>query len=114
MEKLFELAIAIGMSAFAIRVASEGMRRLNVGEKQAGFTILSLSAAILMVQVAVVMSAFQATSVKAFAGEVRSAAESVAPADAEESAPAQPERREARPAKARPHHRAHRVVSSDD
>jgi len=111
MEKLFELAIAIGMSVFALRVGSEGMRRLNLGEKQAGFTVLSLSAAILMVQVAVVLSAFQPSSVKAFASEVRDAAQSVAPAEAEEAAPANPA---AKPAKAHTHHRARPVVSADD
>jgi len=114
MEKLFELAIAIGMSAFAIRIASEGMRRLNLGEKQAAFTILSLSAAMLVVQVAVVLSAFQPSSVSAFAGEVRAAAQSVEPADAEEPAAAQPARSEARPGRERSHHRAHRAVSASD
>ena len=83
MEKLFELAIAIGMGAFAFRVGSEGMRRMNLGERPQAFTILSLSAAILAVQVAVVLSAFQSSSIRGFAGEVRDAAASVAPADAQ-------------------------------
>jgi len=83
MEKLFELAIAIGMSVFAFRVGSEGMRRLNLGERPQAFTILSLSAAIFAVQVAVVLSAFQSSSIRGFAGEVRDAAASMAPADAQ-------------------------------
>lgn len=111
MEKLFELAIALGMSVFAFRVGSEGMRRLNLGDKQAGFTVLSLSVAILMVQVPVVLSAFQPSSLKALAGEVKDAAQSVEPAEAEEPAPEKPV---AKPAKARAHHRAHPVVSADD
>jgi hypothetical protein len=84
MEKLFELAIAIGMSLFAFRIGSEGMRRLEIGEKPQAYTIFALSAAILAVQVAVVLSAFNPDSVSSFAGEVRDAAQSVAPAEAEE------------------------------
>lgn len=110
MEKLFELAIAIGMAVFALRVGSEGMHRLSIGEKAQAYTILSLSAAILAVQVAVILSAFQPTSVASFAGDIRTAAESVAPAEANDSTPVVTNKN----VKPRPHHRQHPVASADD
>jgi hypothetical protein len=110
MEKLFELAIAIGMAVFAVRVAFEGMRRLEIGEKGHAFTILSLSAAILAVQVAVILSAFQPSSVGAFAGEIRAAAQSVAPAEANDSVPAAALEKSTK----RSHHHQRPAVSADD
>ncbi len=111
MEKLFELAIAIGMAVFSVRVAAEGLRRLEIGEKGHTFTILSLSAAILAVQVAVVLSAFQPSSVGAFAGEIRAAAQSVAPAEANDSVPPAALEKSTKP---HSHRHPRPVVSADD
>ena len=65
MERLFQFGIAVAMTLFAIRVGSEGMRRMEAGEKIKALTIFSLTAALLVVQVPIVISAARSTPVTA-------------------------------------------------
>jgi len=65
MERLFQFGIAVAMTLFAIRVGSEGMRRMEAGEKIKALTIFSLTAALLVVQVPIVISAARSTPMTA-------------------------------------------------
>jgi hypothetical protein len=95
MERLFEFGIVIVMSLFAIRVGSEGMRRLEAGEKVNALTIFSLTAALLVVQVPIVISILRSTPVvaQAQAGQNSAIGTNVNPSG--------------EPAKRHPRHRSH-------
>jgi hypothetical protein len=102
MERLFEFGIVVAMSLFAIRLGSEGMRRLEVGEKINALTIFSLMAALLVVQVPIVISIVRSTPVIAQAAQ-----NSAAGADDEATSAADPSSRAAEPARHHPRHKNH-------
>ena len=96
MERLFEFGIVIAMSLFAIRVGSEGMRRLEAGEKVNALTIFSLTAALLVVQVPIVISILHSTPMIAQAAQNSAVAANASPVS-----------KAAETAKRHPRHRSH-------
>lgn len=102
MERLFEFGIVVAMSLFAIRVGSEGMRRLEAGEKINALTIFSLTAALLVVQVPILISVMRSTPVVAQAAQ-----NSAAGTDDGATSAVNPASKAAAPAKRHPRHKSH-------